>query len=431
MASLPRVGLLVLVALCFANLATSACGGASDAPSSPTDPEKPSPDAALGPDSEGPKHDAGNADQAAPDGAVDEPPVEMPDSGAWMPRGTLAGNYHTICRVRPTGSVVCWGWGGSGQFGVPGTGTGPAILPGVSTATSVGPGIDFTCISLANGNVQCIGANEAGELGSANAPGQSNTLVDVDGLKDAIYVQAGYRYACALRRSGSVSCWGLNSHKQLGSAAENRTSSPTPIHVPGSERSIGLSVGSTHACVVKADRSVACWGSNTGGELGAPASSGLMIATPVAVPNVTNTVMVASAVNMTCAMDDAGTVRCWGCNNGGGECFAAPTPVAGLPKVRGIAAGAYHACAVRDDFRIVCWGDNSQGQLGATTPMRSATPIEVPNIRDAVAVSTGAETSCALRASGRVSCWGENHIGQLGSLDAGLRSATPVDVPDP
>ncbi|WP_394834587.1 hypothetical protein LVJ94_49640 [Pendulispora rubella] len=431
MAGLPRVGVFVLIALCFANLATSACGGASDEPPSPIDDKTPGRDAMPGPDAERPNPDAGYADQAAPDAAVDEPPVEFPDAAAWMPRGTLAGNYHTICRVRPAGTVVCWGWGGSGQFGVLDAGTGPATMPGISTAVSVGSGIDFTCVSLSNGKVQCIGANDSGELGRAGAPGQSNTLVEVDGLDDAMYVQAGYRYACALRRSGSVSCWGSNSYKQLGPAAEARASSPTPVHVPGSEGSIGLSVGSTHACVVKADRSVSCWGGNIGGQLGAPASSGPMLATPVKVANVTNTVMVAAAVNMTCAMDDAGIVRCWGCNNGGGECFTAPTPVPGLPKAKGIAAGAYHACAIRDDYKVVCWGDNSQGQLGATTPMRTPTPLEVPTIRDAIAVSTGAETSCALRASGRVSCWGENHIGQLGSLDAGLRSATPVDVPGP
>ncbi|WP_394825656.1 RCC1 domain-containing protein [Pendulispora albinea] len=302
-------------------------------------------------------------------------------------------------------------------------------MPGITTAASVGPGIDFTCVGLSTGNIQCIGANGSGELGNASAPGQSNTLVVVDGINDAIYVQAGYRYACALKRSGTVSCWGSNSHKQLGPAAESLAFSRAPVHVPGSEGSIGLSVGSTHACVVKADRSVHCWGNNDGGQLGAPGSSGLTIATPVKVPNVSNAVMVAAAVNMTCAMDDAGAVRCWGCDNGGGSCFSAPNPVAGLSRTRGIAAGAYHACAVRDDSRVVCWGYNSQGQLGAAGPERSSTPLVVPNIRDAVAVSTGAETSCALRASGGVSCWGENHIGQLGTLDAGPRSAMPVDVP--
>jgi alpha-tubulin suppressor-like RCC1 family protein len=332
------------------------------------------------------------------------PPVEAAPRG-----GTLAGNYHTVCTVRASGKVVCWGWGGSGQFGVTDGGTGPVTLPGIADARTVAPAIDFTCVGLAGGTVRCLGGNEPSAL---------------EGLTDVVYVQAGYRYACALRTGGAVSCWGTNAEKELGPRAEGLRQSPTPIAV--TEGATSLSVGSTHACIVKSNGGVACWGLNDSGQLGVPA--GPAMAAPVEVPGVRGVAMVAAAVNMTCALQEDGTVTCWGCENGGGACSLAPHPMPGISGARWLAAGAFHACVVREDRKVACWGVNAHSQLGADTPERTVTPV-VPGIDDAVAVSTGAETSCALRAGGHVSCWGENHIGQLGSLDAGPKSARPVAVP--
>ena len=194
------------------------------------------------------------------------------DGQGFMPLGVLAGNYHTVCNVRREGAAVCWGWGGSGQFGVAVQSatedTGPETLPGIDNARSVGAGIDFSCVGLSTGRVVCAGDNNSGELGRAEAPGKSTEFAAVDGITDAIFVQAGYRHACALHASGKVSCWGSNSHQQLGPNAESAAMSKVPVDVPGAEGAKSISVGSTHVCVIKEDRSVFCWGRNDSGQIG-------------------------------------------------------------------------------------------------------------------------------------------------------------------
>lgn len=88
-----------------------------------------------------------------------------------------------------------------------------------------------TCAVRASGQVWCWGRNDQGQIGDG-------TLVDrtiptrVSGIDDAIFVSAGSeQHACAIRRSGRVSCWGGNVCGQLGDGT--RVSSPTPVEVPG------------------------------------------------------------------------------------------------------------------------------------------------------------------------------------------------------
>ncbi|HVH63652.1 MAG TPA: RCC1 domain-containing protein, partial [Candidatus Dormibacteraeota bacterium] len=54
-----------------------------------------------------------------------------------------------------------------------------------------------------------------------------------------------------------------------------------------------------------------------------------------------------------------------------------PTRVAGGHTFRAIAAGDGHTCAISTDNHIWCWGGNAAGQLGAHSPLTSATsPVQ-------------------------------------------------------
>jgi hypothetical protein len=128
-----------------------------------------------------------------------------------------------------------------------------------------------------------------------------------------------------------------------------------------------LSVGAGHQCAILRGRdSVQCVGLDNYRQCGA-AALGLSLPTVRAV---------SAGGFHTCALDAAGSVRCWGAN-GSGQCGAPPTMVAAqsvaITGASMVSAGAEHSCALVAD-RVSCWGLNRSGQLGDGTVASSSTP---------------------------------------------------------
>ncbi|MCP4448624.1 MAG: hypothetical protein GY811_25300 [Myxococcales bacterium] len=66
----------------------------------------------------------------------------------------------------------------------------------------------------------------------------------------------------------------------------------------------------------------------------------------------------------TCALDDTGTVSCWGRDDDDdddelGEASIVP---AALGTVVQVTAGGRHTCALDDAGAVSCWGDDGSGQ---------------------------------------------------------------------
>jgi alpha-tubulin suppressor-like RCC1 family protein len=55
---------------------------------------------------------------------------------------------------------------------------------------------------------------------------------DVIGIRDAIDVVVGHDFACALHRSGEVSCWGATVNGQLGTYATSNVREPVAVVWP-------------------------------------------------------------------------------------------------------------------------------------------------------------------------------------------------------
>lgn len=94
-----------------------------------------------------------------------------------------------------------------------------------------------------------------------------------------------------------------------------------------------------------------------------------------------------------------------------------------------LGTGGSHTCFIRPDRTVRCWGSNSKGQLGngVDDGGKSAVPVDVIGITDAVELAGGGEFTCARLASGGVKCWGDgNVLGNDG--DSGAMSSKPVDV---
>jgi alpha-tubulin suppressor-like RCC1 family protein len=205
-------------------------------------------------------------------------------------------------------------------------------------------------------------------------------------------------------------------------------SAPPPSTVAGKSLALGL----FHTCAIKADRTVACWGSQPTGQLGDGTATQRL--TPVSVTGLTDVVSLTAGTSFNCALRRGGDVKCWG-NNAFGMLGDGsmrnerrePVSVAGLTDAVAIAAGSGHVCALKANRTVVCWGSNRKGQLGYGGEDDRLTPVAVVGSSDVVAIAAGGESSCALRQGGSVVCWGDNGSSQLGD-GTKIDRRTPVAV---
>ena len=331
-----------------------------------------------------------------------------------------AGLDHT-CAVGSDAHAYCWGDNSAGQLG---DGTTvlhivPVQVLGLDDVVEVGAGFWFSCARISSGEVWCWGLDNAGQLGDGLPYGDIDrffpTPKRVEGLDDVVRLSVGAGHACALRADGTVWCWG---HGPETGGIAGRSTPPTRIGDRFCAREI--MVGGDISCAIRADQTLWCWGSNSRGELG----DGTTIdhPRPVQVTAVDDAIALASAV-MTCALTAAGRVTCWGLVD---PTLLRPPSVDAVD----ITVGLSHACVRTSAARTLCWGRNDLGQLGngAATgvPSDPVGPVEVAGL-NATEIHAGWEHTCARTDRHAVTCWGLNENGQLGD-GTFIDRAMPADV---
>jgi alpha-tubulin suppressor-like RCC1 family protein len=181
----------------------------------------------------------------------------------------------------------------------------------------------------------------------------------------------------------TVSCWGSNAQGALGrTLGGDASTSSQPAPVTGLSNVVQIAAGFYHACALRSDNHVLCWGGNASGQLGTNAA-------------------------------DAGNV------------VLTPQDIPGIPgTIASIHAGGYFTCAHLTDKRVFCWGDAQWGNLGGTLgdagtylPPSQRTPVEITAVGTPDEINAGDRYTC-VRAGTNVSCLGNNTFGQLGRPDA-------------
>ena len=208
----------------------------------------------------------------------------------------------------------------------------------------------------------------------------------------------------------------------------------TPDAPPPRSRWDAISGGELHACGIRLDHTLWCWGRNDHGELGVKLNLADWEADePRQVGTETNWTMVSAGLTTNCAIKDDQTLWCFGDNSlgqagigivSGGEAVIAPAQV--IDTWKSVSVGELHTCGIRADDSLACWGANSQGQLGDTTTTARATPVTVAPGTTWVAVAVGGQFTCALKSDQTAWCWGLNSRGQLG-----LGTTTQEPAPKP
>ena len=340
-----------------------------------------------------------------------------PPSGMFS---VIAAGYEHTCGIHSGGTVACWGDDYYGQSSPP---------AGAFSALSAGR--DFTCGLRPGGAAECWGGQTPIDSWPEFIPPthpQHDPPPPPAGAFTSI--SAGGGSACGLRPDGTMVCW----------RAEDPAASPYgPVrfnfdakedsfsrwrhtyavtHVPGGTFS-EFAVGGRHACGLRTDNTVACWGADTHGQGDPPAdrftalSAGgyhtcALSADSVAAcwghdrhrqadpPDGTFTALSAGWEH-TCALDADGGAVCWGDNRHGQA-----DPPAGT--FTDLDAGGWHTCAIGTDRSAACWGDDSHAQTAAPPGAY-------------VSLTAGALHTCALRPDNTAACWGDDRHGQTDPPD--------------
>ncbi len=353
--------------------------------------------------------------------------VETPEPCARVER-ILAGGF--TCAVLDDQTVRCFGENDSGQLGdasLPSASFGRGTVSGVSASAQFSLGQKHAC-AIDGGRLKCWGRNRVGQLGTGNLSFSPTPVFNL--LQGPVSrVSTLYGATCAVE-AGGVWCWGHGLTGQSVSLLDGGIRVVVPLPVQGIDDVVDVGVGLEHACAVKEDSSVWCWGLGADGRLGNDASDSSQ--TPVRVGSTLSTPVHQLSVGSshTCVLaGDPAVIECWGSRIPVWDTPTdTPTALKVQPsgKVVDLQSGYEFACVLLQDGRVQCWGSSRNGRLGTGGP-ETEVPTSVVGISDAVQLAVGTGHACALRESGEVLCWGGGFFGQLGEA-GGPDAVTPITI---
>jgi alpha-tubulin suppressor-like RCC1 family protein len=389
-----------------------------------------------GTDDGGLSPDAADAGLDALDPNGDPLEVSIGDKHVPNVQQIVAGEAHACLRDKKS-RVFCWGVNDDGQLGNGTTDLSFTAIrvEGLPEIVRLAAGQRHTCALGADQSVWCWGSDGDGELGNGIRQPSFTRPLKVEGiLTKSVAITAGGWHTCVLDAVGQMTCWGRNTSGECGAKGADRFTTPNVVEaMPRGVKA--MTSGTWHTCAVMADSTVKCFGRNADGQLGI-GSAGQFESTPMDVRFLSDVAFLMAGDDHTCAIQTGGGMMCWGdgflgeLGNGIGQGNPTPTPVPDAFGALHAAGGLEHTCAVMGDHSVQCWGKGLQGQLGnKDTPLLSKVPVPVEGIHDAVQVAAGSEFSCIAHAVRGASCWGASGNGELGhGPNDDEFQTTPVDV---
>ncbi|RYF28853.1 MAG: hypothetical protein EOO17_03745 [Chloroflexi bacterium] len=263
------------------------------------------------------------------------------------------------------GDAYCWGFNGNGQLG---NGTRSSADTSKPIAVSKNPTQPVAAVAGYCARTYSVGFITAC-IQQINAVG-AQTGSDLTG-KTVTKVSVGSTFTCAIADDRAY-CWGDNSTGQLGDGTNESKLLPSRVLADSSsplfnKKVIDIQTGDGFTCALTDDYVVACWGSNTYGQLGT--NDRVASNKPIKIydsPEIPASTRIPSP--------------CGGTTTVGIFTFpqpaCSPVPVPAIPasplygkKIKSLASvsGSDHMCGTGEDETIYCWGRNEGGQIGDRT----------------------------------------------------------------
>ena len=366
-------------------------------------------------------------------------PVQVGTDTNWS--SVSAGTYHTMA-IKTTGTLWAWGRNAQGRLGL-GDATSRSSPVQVGTDTnwsSVSAGI-LTMAIKTTGTMWAWGYNGRGALGQGNTTTRSSP-VQIGTDTDWSLVSTGSligtnpaTHTLAIKTTGTLWAWGVNTNGQLGLGDVVTRSSPVQI---GTDTNWASVSAGTNTIAIKTTGSLWAWGTNANGQLGI-GNSPTMGRDPVQVGTDTNWASVGgdhrNGSQHSLQIKTDGSLWSWGYNPTGplglGDATnrSSPVQVGTDTNWSSVSTGTYHTLAIKTTGSLWAWGTNANGQLGQGNTTTRSSPVQVGTDTNWSWVSGGRSNhTMAIKTTGSLWGWGFNTTnGQLGLGDVVNRSS-PVQV---
>ncbi len=290
------------------------------------------------------------------------------------------------CALLSDHTVKCWGSNAGGALG-DNTGidsTTPVQVSGLDDAIAIDSVSNSFCALRDGGRVSCWGS-----FGSALMGDEVYAPKDLD-VSGALDISGGDTELCVVWSAGTV-CRATMVENQYGGGVP----ATGVVEIPNSVRIQKLDTtpwAQFDGCAVLASGQVSCWGRNSHGELGnGVTNDARMPRGQSLVVGISDARSVFSTFGSSCALRENGDVSCWGTSSylppaGVATSIPVTTPVVrdDLSGIIAIAGADYHACATTQDRALQCWGFNHAGQLGDGTQIQRLKAVTVEGLTVAV-----------------------------------------------
>ncbi len=293
----------------------------------------------------------------------------------------LASGRYMVCAIKSDQSLMCWGYGGSGNFGNGATGSSATpVAANLAGVSAMAIGRHSACALKSDSTIWCFGGNYSGQVGDGTSTDQSSP---VQVLSNAKLISMGDATACAVKNDNTIWCWGAGAYGALGNNASANSSIPVQVAGLPAGSISQLDVAANGACAT-VNSKLYCWGR------------------------------------------DAAT---WSGGSGNSTSAVALMSSSNISKIR-MKKSSWGGCAQTSGDQYYCFGNNFGKNFEDVRLDTINTPTLTRKIPSGTLdVAIGDSSSCYLTSIGQVSCWGFDTFGQ--AKDGSSGALTGKVVPGP